>query len=125
MEKILTVLFMKILNMSVTAGYCILAVFLLRLLFRKAPRKYLYVLWLAVAFRLICPVSVSTEFSLFNLGAFSGQAQVTKGGAMEYLPVYRKDAGRFQKEPAASGLKSGFGPKTFAAEDLTAGEDVP
>ena len=44
---------------------------------------------------------------------------------MEYLPVYRKDAGRFQKEPAASGLKSGFGPKTFAAEDLTAGEDVP
>ncbi len=125
MEKILTVLFMKILNMSETAGYCILAVFLLRLLFRKAPRKYLYVLWLAVAFRLICPVSVSTEFSLFNLGAFSGQAQVTKGGAMEYLPVYRKDAGRFQKEPAASGLKSGFGPKTFAAEDLTAGEDVP
>lgn len=125
MEKILTVLFMKILNMSVTAGYCILAVFLLRLLFRKAPRKYLYVLWLAVAFRLVCPVSVSTEFSLFNLGAFSGQAQVTKGGAMEYLPVYREDAGRFQKEPAASGLKSDFGPRTFAAEDFNAGEDAP
>lgn len=125
MEKILTVLFMKILNMSVTAGYCILAVFLLRLLFRKAPRKYLYVLWLAVAFRLVCPVSVSTEFSLFNLEAFSGQAQVTKGGAMEYLPVYREDAGRFQKEPAASGLESSFGPKTFAAEDFTAGEDAP
>lgn len=125
MEKILSVLFINVLNMSVTAGYCILAVLLLRLLFQKAPRKYLYVLWLAVAFRLVCPVSVSTEFSLFNLEAFSGQAQVTKGGFMEYLPVYREDAGRFQKESAASGLKSGFRPEIFAADDFIAGEDAP
>lgn len=87
MEKILTMLFIRILNMSITAGYCILAVFLLRLLFWKMPRKYLYVLWLAVAFRLACPVSVSTELSLFNLEAFSGRAEADGKGTMEYLPM--------------------------------------
>lgn len=104
MEKILTMLFIKVLNMSVTAGYCILAVFLLRLLFRKMPRKYLYVLWLAVAFRLVCPVSVSTEFSLFNLEAFSGQARVTGEGTMEYLPAASGGTAILQKEQG-----SGFG----------------
>lgn len=107
MEKILTVLFMNILNMSVTAGYCILAVLLLRLFFRKAPRKYLYALWLAVAFRLVCPVSVSTEFSLFNLEMFSGQAQVTKEGAMEYFPASWEEA-----ERAAPGREAGSGENT-------------
>ncbi|MDE6897189.1 MAG: hypothetical protein K2P43_13590, partial [Lachnospiraceae bacterium] len=87
MEKILTLLFLRILNMSMTAGYCILAVFLLRLFLWKMPRKYLYVLWLAVAFRLVCPVSVSTEFSLFNLDVFSGQVRGTGGGTMEYFSV--------------------------------------
>ena len=53
----------------------------------EMPRKYLYVLWLAVAFRLVCPVSVSTEFSLFNLDVFSGQVRGTGGGTMEYFSV--------------------------------------
>lgn len=98
MEKILTMLFAKVLNMSITAGYCILAVFLLRLLFRKAPRKYLYVLWLAVAFRLACPVSVSTGFSLFNLETFFGQARVMQGGAMEYFSVLPEGTGVFRED---------------------------
>lgn len=72
MEMILDAVFFRIWNMSITAGYCILAVLLLRLLLHKLPRKYLYMLWLAAAFRLICPVSVGTRFSLFNLEPFPG-----------------------------------------------------
>ncbi len=87
MERILTICFIRILNMSITAGYCILAVLLLRLLFRKMPRKYLYILWLAVAFRLVCPVSISSGLSLFNLAAFSEGTLVTQNGTMEYLPM--------------------------------------
>ena len=72
--------------MSITAGYCILAVMLIRLAFRQVPRKYLYALWLVVAFRLVCPVSVSAGFSLFNLPQFGQSAPVTDAGAMEYIP---------------------------------------
>ena len=35
-------LFVAILNMSITAGYVILAVLLARLLLRRAPKKYTY-----------------------------------------------------------------------------------
>lgn len=85
MENILGSVFLKILNMSVTAGYCILAVFLIRFLFRKAPRKYLYALWLVVAFRLICPVSLSTSVSLFNADGFLDSAPTETFGEMEYI----------------------------------------
>lgn len=60
-------LFLKILNMSITASYVIPAVLLLRLLLCKAPKKYSYLLWSVVGFRLICPVSFQSIFSLFNL----------------------------------------------------------
>lgn len=63
----LETVFLRVLGMSWRAGYCILAVLAVRALLYKAPRRYLYGLWLVVAFRLVCPVSVSTEFSLFNL----------------------------------------------------------
>lgn len=85
MENWLGNVFIQILNMSVTAGYCIIAVLLIRLVFRKAPRKYLYVLWMIVAFRLICPVSISSDFSIFNSGLFSISAPEETFGAMEYL----------------------------------------
>ena len=42
-------LFWTILNMSVTAGITILVILAVRAVFRRAPRKYLYVLWLAAA----------------------------------------------------------------------------
>lgn len=59
-------LFLKILNMSLTASYVIIAVLLIRLLLKRAPKKYSYLLWAIVLFRLVCPVSISSELSLFN-----------------------------------------------------------
>ena len=58
--------FTQILKMSMTAGWCILAVLALHLIFHKAPKKYLYALWLVVAFRLLCPVSISTPVGIFQ-----------------------------------------------------------
>ena len=59
--------FSKFLDMSLTAAYVIVAILLIRLLLKKAPKKYSYALWLVAAFRLICPVSIESAFSLFNL----------------------------------------------------------
>ena len=59
--------FLNVFDMSVTASFVILAILLIRLLLRKAPRKYSYALWGAAAFRLSCPFSFEAAFSLFNL----------------------------------------------------------
>ena len=60
-------LFSWLLHRSVTASCTILAVLLMRFLLRRAPKKYSYVLWTAVAFRLCCPLAFPSAISLFNL----------------------------------------------------------
>ena len=82
--------FLRIVNMSITAGFCIAVILLIRLVFRRAPRKYLYALWLIAAFRLICPVSVESGFSLFNLGAAPAESQ--RAGYMEYFSLDQRHA---------------------------------
>lgn len=56
--------FLKILNMSITAGWLILAVILVRLLLKKAPKWILCLLWGLVAIRLVCPFSFESVLSL-------------------------------------------------------------
>lgn len=60
-------LFLTILDMSITASYVILAILVVRLLLKKAPKKYSYALWAVAGFRLVCPVSFQSVLSLFNL----------------------------------------------------------
>ena len=57
-------LFLSVLNMSLTAGYVILFVILVRPLLKKAPKFISYALWGVVAFRLIIPFSFEGMFSL-------------------------------------------------------------
>lgn len=60
----MTEVFIKVLNMSITASYVALAVMLVRLLFKKAPKIFSYILWSVVLFRLICPFSFESVYSL-------------------------------------------------------------
>lgn len=72
----------KILNMSITATFMALAVICLRLLLRKAPKWISYALWGVVLFRLVCPFSFSSEFSLLGgIGAPSAES-----GVVSYIP---------------------------------------
>ncbi len=77
--------FLVVLGMSVTATVVILAVLLLRLCLRRAPKKISYILWLAVAFRLCCPVSVPFALSLFRLPVLETAAE--PGRIAEVLSV--------------------------------------
>ncbi|MFW2551589.1 hypothetical protein, partial [Klebsiella pneumoniae] len=45
----------------------ILFVLLARLLLKRAPKVFSYTLWAVVLFRLLCPISVTTGFSLLKL----------------------------------------------------------
>lgn len=60
----MTDLFLKILNMSIAAGWLVLAVAALRLALKKAPRWIFVLLWSVVALRLICPFSIESALSL-------------------------------------------------------------
>lgn len=79
--------FLKILNMSLTASYVILTVLLIRLLLRKAPKKYSYTLWAVIGFRLCCPVSFQSALSLFSLKPFNvTTAQQATPAALTHVP---------------------------------------
>ena len=56
--------FLKILNMSLSASWLVLAVLLLRLALKRAPKWVSVLLWGFVAVRLICPFSMESIFSL-------------------------------------------------------------
>ncbi len=56
--------FLKLLNMSITAGWIVLAVILLRLLLKKAPKWISCLLWVLVGLRLILPFSFKSILSL-------------------------------------------------------------
>ncbi len=57
-------IFLSIINMSVSASWVLLAVLVLRLLLKKAPKWITVILWGVVAVRLICPFSIESIFSL-------------------------------------------------------------
>lgn len=59
-------IFSQIWNMSLTASIVILIVLAARLLLKKAPKIFSYALWAVVLFRLLCPVSLPANVSLFN-----------------------------------------------------------
>ena len=56
--------FVTIVNMSISASWIVLAVLMLRLLLKKAPKWINVLLWGIVAVRLICPFSFESVLSL-------------------------------------------------------------
>lgn len=86
----MTELFLQFFNMSISAVWVILAVLLLRLMFTKAPKWIAVSLWGIVAFRLICPFTLESAFSLLPSGQtvvmhspFSDAPQIDSG-----VPVF-------------------------------------
>lgn len=63
-EVILSEVFLKVVNMSISASWLVLAVLLLRLVLKKAPKWVSVLLWGFVAVRLICPFSIESMLSL-------------------------------------------------------------
>ncbi len=57
-------LFLTVLNMSIAASWIVLCVFLLRIIFKKAPKWINILLWGIVAVRLVCPFSFESVLSL-------------------------------------------------------------
>lgn len=76
----------KLFNMSLTASVAIVLVILLRLLLKKAPKVISYALWGVVLFRLLCPVSIESGFSFYNLFDTSIEEAGAITSVIEYVP---------------------------------------
>jgi len=57
-------IFLQVLNMSFTASIVILFVIVLRQLLKSVPKIFSYALWSVVLFRLVCPFSFESIFSI-------------------------------------------------------------
>ena len=64
-------LFSNILTASFHGSIVILAVMLLRVLLKKAPRKFICFLWLLAGLRLLMPFALHMKWSFSFLNAFS------------------------------------------------------
>ena len=56
--------FTNILNLSIAASWLVLAVAAIRLIWKNGPKAFHCALWALVAIRLLCPVSIESNFSL-------------------------------------------------------------
>ncbi|MFS0836460.1 M56 family metallopeptidase [Paenibacillus sp. 1P03SA] len=79
----MTSLFIAVLNMSITASYVALAVMITRLFLKRAPKIFSYILWSAVAVRLLIPVSFTSSFSLLQPIQPQGKAGT---GYLQFIP---------------------------------------
>lgn len=82
-------IFIHIFNMSITSSYVIIAVVFIRFLMQKAPKKYSYLLWSAVGFRLAVPISFKSVFSMFSIKTFNMEsAQALNENTLSYVPYF-------------------------------------
>lgn len=87
---------MKILEMSIAGSACILVVSALRVLLRKMPKFFSYVLWAIVFLRLICPFSLRSSHFGLMLGDMGQKLETAayEQELVEYqLPVHKNDRG--------------------------------
>jgi beta-lactamase regulating signal transducer with metallopeptidase domain len=106
----------KILNMSLTGGIVIALVLLIRLPLRKAPKIFSYALWAVVLFRLLCPVSFSSDFSLLN---FFNSPTVTEN-SITYIPADIAHNVNQQVNLPISGISNAVNNALMQSEEQTA-----
>ena len=74
-------IFLAVTNMSITASIVIIIVLFARFLLKGAPKIFSYALWAVVLFRLLCPISLTSDFSLMRIF----RVPVSETGRIEYV----------------------------------------
>ena len=103
--------FLKLANMSISASWLVLAILVLRLVLKKAPRWVNVLLWGMVAVRLICPFSIESALSLIpstqtipmNI-EMAAKPAIDSGVEVVNSMVNPIIAGSFTPNPAASAI---------------------
>ena len=106
--------YMDILDMSKTASIVILLVLLIRLLLKKTPKIFSYVLWAVVLLRLLCPVAFETPISIVP------QFPSTSSGyTLADEPINFAGAGMAAYQAVGDVLNGGLGVQHVATTEKT------
>lgn len=72
-------IFLTVLKMSITSSYVIVFVLIARLLLKRCPKIFSYMLWGVVLFRLLCPISFESKLSFIPNNSISdGSININK-----------------------------------------------
>jgi beta-lactamase regulating signal transducer with metallopeptidase domain len=122
-------IFLKLLEMSVAAGYCAIFVIVVRLFMKKLPKSYSYVLWVVVFIRLLLPVLPETSWSLVpDVGALKEDVQNMENIAgeksdMDYSGDVTWESNVENKQDAVGGIPTtGQTNGDFLKEEIQLGE---
>ena len=89
-------LFLKLLNMSISASVLIVVVVLARCLLRRSPKWIHCILWMLVGIRLLCPFQLETTFSLApNAQVVSIEAGAVTSQVLAEMPALDNTANRY------------------------------
>lgn len=105
-------LFLKLLGLSVNAGWAVLAVILLRLFQKKTPKRINKLLWAIVGLRLVLPFSVESKFSIIPSSEFLEAISYYSAGS---LVTHAERAYSFMPEFTAVWLVGAAGMLVYAA----------
>lgn len=101
--------FIKTLNMGIAASWLILAVVVLRILLKRAPKRFRLLLWAAVGLRLVLPVSIESALSLVPSAQtlpegvmYAAAPELNTGIAVLNDAINPAFTAAFAPEPAAS-----------------------
>lgn len=88
----MSALFLKIMNLSITSSWLILAIILIRPIMKKVPKWIQCALWILVAVRLVCPFSIESVFSLIPSSEPIPQSIETENISVQVInPVVEKN----------------------------------
>lgn len=101
--------FIKTLNMGIAASWLILAVVVLRILLKRAPKRFRLLLWAAVGLRLVLPMSIESALSLVPSAQtlpegvmYAAAPELNTGIAVLNDAINPAFTAAFAPEPAAS-----------------------
>lgn len=105
--------FLKIMNMSITASWLVLAVIALRFLLKKAPKAFSVILWGLVGIRLVLPFSFESILSLIP-------SAETVPNDIVYAPIPEIDSGIGALNSAINPIISG----TLAPNEISGANPI-
>lgn len=108
----MTAIFERVLNMSLTGSIVIAVVLLARLLLRRAPKIYSYMLWAVVLFRLLCPISLSAGLSVLKplpVTTTQGLSTVTYRPVEPVIPAFGEIGQEAARQEPAETVKAETG----------------
>ena len=124
--------FLTVWNMSLTASIIIVFVLLIRLFLRKCPKVFSYALWSVVLFRLLCPVSIPSMFSVLNFTKAAEAApqsivtrmDYTSAQLPEFIPVPESDTEIEEPESYVPYLEESQSEYPLPPNDMAASEST-